>query len=304
MTTGPIGVLGLGTMGAEIAMRLLGEYGELFVYDIRPDAVAALEAIGATPCTSARALGDAASLVFASLPSPAALTDSLLGPDGLEHGVRVSTFVDLSTTGPSVAAKAASALSFHNVRYLDAPVSGGPGGARAGTLTIIASGEPDLFEELSEVLKILGTNLIHVGNEPGQGQLTKLVNNLMSACSIAITGEALALGVKGGLDPTRLLEVINVSSGRNTASADKYPRCVLPRTFDYGFRLDLMVKDVGLCLVEANRQHVPMVLGAAVEQLCSIATTASAADADCTDLARVFERWANVTIGKVGADGD
>ena len=146
----------------------------------------------------------------------------------------------------------AAALSAAGVACLDAPVSGGVAGAQAGTLTIMAAGDEALFESLRPLLEALGRNVVLVGAEPGQGQLAKVLNNLLSASAIAITGEALALGVHGGLSARTLLDVFNSSSGRNTASADKFPRHVLPRTFGAGFRLELMDKDVQLCLAEAQ----------------------------------------------------
>ena len=116
----------------------------------------------------------------------------------------------------------------------------------------MAAGEEGLFERLRPLLEVLGAHVVLVGAEPGQGQLAKVLNNLLSASAIAITGEALALGVHGGLSARTLLDVFNSSSGRNTASADKFPRHVLPRTFGAGFRLELMHKDVELCLAEAG----------------------------------------------------
>ena len=146
----------------------------------------------------------------------------------------------------------AATLRAAGVACLDAPVSGGVAGAQAGTLTIMAAGDEALFERLRPLLEALGRNVVLVGAEPGQGQLAKVLNNLLSASAIAITGEALALGVHGGLSARTLLDVFNSSSGRNTASADKFPKHVLPRTFGAGFRLELMHKDVQLCLAEAR----------------------------------------------------
>jgi len=144
---------------------------------------------------------------------------------------------------------------------------------------------------------VLGRNVVLVGSEPGQGQLAKVLNNLLSASAIAITGEALALGVHGGLSARTLLDVFNSSSGRNTASADKFPRHVLPRTFGAGFRLELMHKDVQLCLAEARRQGVPMALGGAVGELWAQAADGAADGADCTEIVRMLEDAAGVVMG-------
>ena len=168
-------------------------------------------------------------------------------------------------------------------------MSGGVAGAQAGTLTIMAAGDEALFESLRPLLEALGRNVVLVGSEPGQGQLAKVLNNLLSASAIAITGEALALGVHGGLSARTLLDVFNSSSGRNTASADKFPKHVLPRTFGAGFRLELMDKDVQLCLAEARRQGVPMALGGAVGELWARAAASAADGADCTEIVRMLE---------------
>jgi 3-hydroxyisobutyrate dehydrogenase-like beta-hydroxyacid dehydrogenase len=141
-----------------------------------------------------------------------------------------------------------------------------------------------------------------VGAEPGQGQLAKIVNNLLSASAIAITAEALTLGVRGGLSARTLLDVLNSSSGRNTASADKFPRHVLPRTFGAGFRLELMNKDVQLCLAEARRQGVPMALGEAVGELWELAERTLPEGADCTEIVRMFEDAAGVVVEEAGGD--
>ena len=232
--------------------------------------------------------------MLVSLPTPdvvRAVADELRG------GGAMRAYVDLSTTGPAMAAQVAGTLRDAGVACLDAPVSGGVAGAQAGTLTIMAAGEQALFERLRPVLEVLGANVVLVGAEPGQGQLAKVLNNLLSASAIAITGEALALGVHGGLSARTLLDVFNASSGRNTASADKFPKHVLPRTFAAGFRLELMHKDVQLCLAEAERQGVPMDLGAAVGELWTRAAASAADGADCTEIVRMLEAAAGVVVG-------
>jgi 3-hydroxyisobutyrate dehydrogenase len=179
---------------------------------------------------------------------------------------------------------------------LDAPVSGGVAGAEAGTLTIMAAGDEAVFERVRPVLEVLGRNVVLVGAEPGQGQLAKLVNNLLSATAIAITAEAVALGVRGGLSASTLIDVLNSSTGRNTASADKFPKQVLTRQFASGFRLELMNKDVQLCLAEAQRQGFPMVLGGAVAQLWALAAAKTDEVADCTEFVRLVEEWVGVEV--------
>jgi 3-hydroxyisobutyrate dehydrogenase-like beta-hydroxyacid dehydrogenase len=289
-----IGFVGLGAMGAHMVARLLDAEHELAVFDTRAEAMEPHVARGALACPSAAAVADAAATVLVSLPTPDVVR-TVAGE--LAGGGALRTFVDLSTTGPEVAVQIAAALRDAGVACLDAPVSGGVAGAQAGTLTIMAAGDEALFARLRGVLEVLGRNVVLVGSEPGQGQLAKVLNNLLSASAIAITGEALALGVHGGLSARTLLDVFNSSSGRNTASADKFPRHVLPRTFGAGFRLELMHKDVQLCLAEARRQGVPMALGGAVGELWAQAAVGAADGADCTEIVRMLEDAAGVVVG-------
>ena len=289
-----VGFVGLGAMGAHMAARMIDAGHHLAIFDTRAEAVAPHVARGARACNSAGAVADAADTVLVSLPTPD-IVRAVAGE--LATGDAIEAFVDLSTTGPEVAAEVAAALSAAGVACLDAPVSGGVAGAQAGTLTIMAAGDEALFQSLRPLLVTLGRNVVLVGAEPGQGQLAKVLNNLLSASAIAITGEALALGVHGGLSARTLLDVFNSSSGRNTASADKFPRHVLPRTFGAGFRLELMDKDVQLCLAEARRQQVPMALGGAVGELWARAAASAAAGADCTEIVRMLEHDAGVVVG-------
>jgi 3-hydroxyisobutyrate dehydrogenase-like beta-hydroxyacid dehydrogenase len=296
-----LGFIGLGAMGAPIARRLLDRHGQLAVFDTRAEAMRPLAEAGAVACGSPAEVADVAGTVFMSLPDPEVIPLVVDGPDGLLRGTKLRYLIDLSTTGPAAAAQLRGVLDKSGVGYLDAPVSGGPGGAVAGRLTVMAAGRQDVFDEVGPLLDAFAGQVVQVGDEPGQGQLVKVLNNLMSAAALAITSEALALGVKAGLRPDRLLDAINAGSGRNTASADKFPRCVLPRSFDFGFRMQLMTKDVVLCLQEAARQKVPMVLGSTVEQLWMVAAAGQADDADCTEIARMIEGWAGVTIGEAPA---
>jgi 3-hydroxyisobutyrate dehydrogenase-like beta-hydroxyacid dehydrogenase len=289
-----VGFVGLGAMGAHMVARLLDARHDLAVYDTRAEAMAPHVARGAQACDSPAAVADAAATVLVSLPTPDVVR-TVAGE--LAEGEAITAFVDLSTTGPEVAAEVAATLAANGVACLDAPVSGGVAGAQAGTLTIMAAGDEALFERLRPVLEAIGRNVVLVGADPGQGQLAKVLNNLLSASAIAITGEALALGVHGGLSARTLLEVFNSSSGRNTASADKYPKHVLTRTFATGFRLELMHKDVQLCLAEARRQEVPMALGDAVGELWARAAASAADGADSTEIVRMLEADAGVVVG-------
>jgi 2-hydroxy-3-oxopropionate reductase len=276
-----------------MARRLVEAGHALSVYDVVAPAAAALGEAGAEVCDSARAVADAAALVLVSLPSPEVVSEVARELSG---GSALRVYVDLSTTGPQVAEEVAALLGAAGVGVVDAPVSGGKAGAESGKLTVMVSGAPEHVAVARPVLERLGSRIFVVGDRPGQGQAVKVINNLMSACSLAITAEATSLGVKAGVDPAKLLEVVAASSGSNAAAAQKFPAYVLTRTFYQGFRLSLMAKDVRLCLSEARRLGVPMLLGATVEQLWNLGDATFPDDADFIELVKMFEEWANVRI--------
>jgi 3-hydroxyisobutyrate dehydrogenase-like beta-hydroxyacid dehydrogenase len=288
-----IAFIGVGRMGAPMASRLLAAGHVVSVFDFHPASVAALAGRGARAATSALDAAQGSDIVMASLPSPAAvrsLAEELAAVQG------VSVFVDLGTSGPAASQAVAATLAAANIAAIDAPVSGGVKGAAAGTLTLMISGPAAAAARVKPLLESLG-RVIVVGEKPGLGQTLKLANNLMSAASLAIASEAMAMGVKAGLDPAVMLEVINASSGRNSATQDKIPKHVLNRKFDFGFANALSFKDVRLCLDEAEGLGVPMVVGAAVRQMLSITQQLHGPDADVTDMIKVHENWAGCRIG-------
>jgi 3-hydroxyisobutyrate dehydrogenase-like beta-hydroxyacid dehydrogenase len=291
-----IGVVGLGAMGAKIALRLLDGGYSVTGYDPSAAAARLVVARGCQVAASPRAVADVAEIVLTSLPTPDALIEAVSSEDGAVHGTAVRGFVDLSTVGPLAAAEVGRILGEAGIWSVDAPVSGAPAGAEAGTLTVMAAGVPEAIESARPVLEQFARAIYVVGDAPGMGQVVKVINNLLSAAAIAITAEGVVLGMKAGLDPQTLLEVIGKSSGSNTAVTDKFPRQVLNRRFDHGFRLELMAKDVDLCMAEAKRQDVPMLLGGMVDQLWRLAVTRSEAGDDCTAIVHMFEDWAATTI--------
>jgi len=202
----------------------------------------------------------------------------------------------MSTTGATVAKLVAQGLAAKGIKAVDAPVSGGINGAEKGTLAVMVSCPEDVFATVKPVLEVIG-KLFFVGTQPGLGQTMKLVNNLLSAAAMAITSEAVAMGVKAGLDPSLMIDVFNAGSARNSATQDKFKQHVVSRSFSYGFALGLLNKDIRLCMAEADALGVPMVVGGAVRQLLSISTASEGLDADMTAMARTIEKWAGVQVG-------
>jgi 3-hydroxyisobutyrate dehydrogenase-like beta-hydroxyacid dehydrogenase len=234
------GFIGLGRMGGAMARRLLDAGHRVTVYDPAASAAAALAAHGAVVAPTAKAVADGVPIVFLSLPTPQIVLEVVLGAQGIREGRSLKVCVDLSTSGPDTAVKLAAGLAERQIASLEAPVSGGIKGAREGTLSLMIAGPPAIWEQVRPLLEVFGKPFF-MGASPGAGQTMKLVNNLLGACAIAITAEGMTLGAKAGLDPARMIEVLNVSSGRSSATQDKWPRAVLPRTFDFGFA-------AGLCL--------------------------------------------------------
>ena len=290
-----IGFIGVGRMGSAMAQRLLAAGHPLTVFDPDESAVAPLVRAGAVRAASPSAVAAATPIVLASLPTPQVVLDVVTGTNGVREGQAIRVFVDLSTSGAAAAIAIDRALRERGINAFDAPVSGGVSGARAGTLALMVSGPASGFTAIEPILKLLG-RVFFVGEKPGLGQTLKLANNLMSQAAIAITAEALAMGVKAGIDPGVMLEVLNVSSGRNTASADKFPNHVLTRRFDFGFSTGLALKDVRLCLEEAAALSAPMTLGFAVQKLLADTQELFGPNSDCTCVARTVEERAGCEL--------
>lgn len=291
MTT--VGFLGLGRMGAGMSARLIGYCDRLLVHDIAEEAVAALVAQGAEAAGSAEALGQRCDVVFTSLPTPGIVREAILGPEGIAAGGSPRIVCDLSTSGPRLAAELAEALAPRGIASFDAPVSGGIARAHEGTLSLMVGGPGAGYEELRPLLERFGTPF-YMGATPGAGQTMKLVNNLLGAVAIGVTAEGMAFGVKAGLDPARMIEVLNQSTGVNSATRDKWPKSVLPRTFDFGFAAALSLKDTKLLMDEAEMAGVPLPLGAIVQDYLERTLEREGPEADFTAIAKVVEEAAGL----------
>ena len=288
-----LGFVGVGRMGGPMANRLLDAGHSLCVYDTSAEAVKPLAARGAKVASSAEDVASSSDMVLISLPTPPIVQAVSLG--SILKGNRLKTLIDLSTTGPTVAGVVATAASERGVAWVDSPVSGGIGGATKGTLAVMVSCKKDTFPVVDPVLKTFGKTF-YVGEKPGLAQIAKLANNLLAAAAIVLSSEAVAMGVKAGLDAKTLCDIINAGSGRNSATQDKFPKSILPGTFDFGFATGLSYKDVKLCVDEAEALGVPMVAGAAVRQMLAITQAKFGADSDFTSIAKVVEEWAHVQI--------
>lgn len=261
-----LGFVGVGVMGGPIASRLISAGYGLVVYDPSVQAVAALQSLGARAAASAQAVADEATIVFTSLPTVAVFREIGSGPAGLSGGKAVKIVVDLSTVGSTATREVAAALLAKGIDMVDAPVSGGAAGAKAGSLAVMVAGKAAAVETVMPMFHILGKPFV-VGDKPGQGQLMKLLNNMLSLTAFAVTAEAYVAGVRGGLDPELMMNVFNAGSGRNNATSDKFPKYVLTRTFDFGFPISSVCKDIGQAAEECQALGVPLWVGGQARQL-------------------------------------
>ena len=262
------------------------------MYDTNAAAAAAL---GTQVADSPAAVASVAEVVIVSLPTPDVVRKVALQ---VAEGSKVKVFIDVSTTGPKVAVEVAALLAAKGITAVDAPVTGGVGGAQKGTLAIMVGCPKAMLPRVTPILAALG-KVFHLGEKPGAGQLMKLANNLLSAAALAVTSEVMVMGVKGGLDPNVMLDVINSGTGRNSASVDKFPKAILPRTFDFGFAIGLLLKDIRLCMAEAETLGVPMIVGGAIKELLTITALRQGADADFTTI--VKSKGSTVPLSSAGS---
>lgn len=262
MTPARFGFVGLGNMGAAMAANLARAGYRLAVYDRAGTKERA--PAGTTPADSVGEVAAVAGTVFLSLPDGRASL-AVAGEIAATEGRATTVVVDLSTIGVEAARTADALLAAAGIAYADAPVSGGRAGALAGTITVMWGGPADLLEAHRPALQAIAGAIFHVGERPGQGQAMKLLNNFLSATALAATSEAVVFGLSHGLDMRTMLDVLNVSSGRNTATSDKFPNRVLTGTYDAGFATALMSKDLQLYMDGVAAGGTPAQIAGAVQ---------------------------------------
>ena len=291
-----VGYVGLGSMGGAIARRMLLSR-KLRLFDLMPERAASLASSGGTPAQSLAALAASCDTVCLCLPTSAGVRTAIFGDNGLAKGLKPGSIVADMTTGDPLATKEmAKTLAAQGVELVDAPVSGGPDGANAGTLAIMMGGTPEQFQRLRPLFESVSPNVYHMG-ALGAGQTMKLVNNLLLAGCKAMTYEVMALGVKNGLDAKLCGEVLQKSSGRNSTT-ERSLQTTLDGTFRGTFSLGLMTKDVRLATQLGRETGVPMLLGRLVEELHNVAMVAHGSGADANILIRDFEARSATRITK------
>ena len=292
------GFLGVGNMGLPMAGKLLDGGHSLTVFDIREQAMEPLLRRQALRATSPRDLADTCEIVFVSLPTLAAFRAVVSGPDGLTQGKAMKVLVNTCTVGVPFVREVAAAMAAQGVTVIDCPISGGPPGARAGTLSVMVSGDPAIVERVRPMISLWGRTLTVAGDTPGAAQVLKLTNNILSAVALAATSEAFVMGAKGGLDPEVMLSAINAGSGQNSATQVKFPAAVLTRSFDFGAEMHILMKDIDLAIAQGEELGVPMWVCQAARLVFKHAMHQGAAKEDLSAIVKYIERDAGFEIPK------
>ncbi|MBY6193054.1 3-hydroxyisobutyrate dehydrogenase [Marinobacter hydrocarbonoclasticus] len=287
--------IGLGNMGAPMAANLLKAGHDVTVFDLSKPAVEALVAEGARTADSGKAAAEGAECVITMLPAGKHVEAVYLGDDGLLAALSAGTLViDSSTIAPETARNVAEQAAERELAFIDAPVSGGVGGAKAGTLTFICGGDASTFEKAKPILEGMGKNIFHAGPH-GAGQVAKICNNMLLAILMAGTSEALGLGAKNGLDPAVLSEIMKQSSGGNWALNvyNPWPGVMegVPASREYqgGFLVNLMAKDLGLAFDNAVTNQASIPMGSLARNLFQLHAGQGNGELDFSSILRLYK---------------
>jgi 3-hydroxyisobutyrate dehydrogenase-like beta-hydroxyacid dehydrogenase len=262
-----VGFIGLGAMGVPMSQRLLEAGYPLAVYDVRKEALEILVKKGAQGAVSPKEVAEKCRKVITIVPNSDAVEQVVFGPGGLLEGMKAGdVLMEMTSAYPPSTLKVSQALAGKGVNMIDAPVSGGVVGAVAGTLSVMVGGDEKIFESCRPILSVMGKNLFYIGGI-GFGHALKAINNFLSATTLAATSEAIILASKMGISPQRAVEVLQVSTGRSYSTELKIPKFVLPRTFNSGFTLELMHKDLNTVTRMAREYKVPMLMANLVQEL-------------------------------------
>jgi 3-hydroxyisobutyrate dehydrogenase-like beta-hydroxyacid dehydrogenase len=290
-----VGFIGLGAMGGPMALNLVTHGFTLVVHDIDPAKTERLRACGAAVAESPAAIAGAVSRTICMVETTAQAEAVIAGKDGILERARPGHIVVcMSTIDPLVARRLGETLAGRGIAMLDAPVSGGTERATSGDLSIIAGGAADTVKACDDLFRAMGRNVFHVGGL-GQGLAMKLVNNMLVQVNTVAVAEALVLGVKAGLDPQTIYEVVRVSTGTSFAFETRVPR-ILRRDFAPGGTVDISFKDQELETQFAKQLGVPVLLANVSQQVYQMARAAGLNKEDGSAIVKVLERLAGVTV--------
>ena len=284
-----IGYLGVGKMGQPMASKLLDAGHELWIHDVSEAAMRPLLERQARQAASPKELADNCDTVIVSLPTLEIFQRALSGPDGLLAGKALKTLVNTCTVGGPFIRQVETDCIAAGVTVIDAPISGGVAGAEAGTLAVMVSGDPAEVAELMPVFQLWGKTIVVAGDRPGPAQTMKLANNLLCAVALVATSEAMTMSGKSGIPADLMLQVLNNGTGRNFATTHIFPGAVLPRTFDFGATLEILMKDVDLAIEQGEELGVPMWVCQAVRLVLKHGVFQGRAQQDMSRIVEIVE---------------
>jgi len=290
-----IGFIGLGIMGKPMAVNLLKAGYSLTVYDIRPEPVKEVVAAGAQEGKSSKDVAGRSEVVITMLPNSPEVKEAVLGEDGVLDGAKAGTIlIDMSSIAPLVSKEVCGKLVEKGVEMLDAPVSGGEPKAIDGTLSIMVGGKKKVFEEVEDILKVMGASAVLVG-DIGSGNTTKLANQIIVALNIAAMSEAMVLATKGGVDPEKVYKAIRGGLAGSTVLDAKVP-LALEGNFKPGFRIELHIKDLANALDTAHEIGVPVPLASGVMEVMQALKVDGKAGDDHGGIIQFYEKMAKVEV--------
>lgn len=294
-----VGFIGLGAIGRPIAEHVAA-HTDSVVFDIREDALAPFRGRAGLALSPAD-VAARSDVVIGCLSTLDAYRSAIMEQQGI-FGGRAKIYVHIGTTGSDLAHELEAALATHGIAMVDAPITGGVPRAKEGTLTTMVSGRRDVVDQVMPVLLSYSSRVVHVGDKVGAAQTMKVINNMLSAANLAIAAEGLVLGVKAGLDPDTMLEVINAGTGQNSATLTKVPNHILTRGFDYGGSMAITIKDLSAFMHEAETLAFETPLGAMVQRAYQAADRGMPGQ-DMTEVIQPMERRAGVAVTGGGRSG-
>lgn len=284
-----IGCLGVGNMGQPMAGKLLDGGHELWVYDVREEAMLPLLERQARKAASPKELADTCDTIIVSLPTLEIFRRALSGPDGLLAGNAMKTLVNTCTVGVPFVREIESECTATGVTVIDVPISGGVAGAKAGTLAMMVSGNPARVSDLMPVLQLWGQTIVVAGDRPGSAQIMKLTNNMLCAVALVATSEAMTMSGKAGIPDDAMLQILNNGTGRNFATMHLFPDAVLSRTFDFGATIEILMKDVDLAIEQGEELGVPMWVSQTVRLVLKHGVFQGRAQQDMSRIVQIIE---------------
>jgi 3-hydroxyisobutyrate dehydrogenase-like beta-hydroxyacid dehydrogenase len=284
-----IGYLGVGNMGQPMAGKLLDAGHDLSIYDAREGAMRPLLERQARQAASPKELADTCDTVIVSLPTLEIFQSALSGPDGLLAGKALKTLVNTCTVGGPFVRRVETECAATDVTVIDAPISGGVGGARAGALAVMVSGSPAKVADLMPVFRLWGKTIVIAGDRPGAAQTMKLANNMLCAVALVATSEAMTMSSKAGIPADAMLQILNSGTGRNFATTHVFPEAVLPRTFNSGATIEIIMKDVDLAIAQGEELGVPMWVCQAVRLVLKHGVFQGRAQQDLSRIVQIVE---------------